>query len=187
MLCNLFYSSCLLISKHEVFFFLLFWLFEKKYLHAISIMHITIMQAVCILVLFSKFIINLFVAKQKMWCILASIWRNVVSQFLLLFLLFAKEQICCRVFFFTLCMCVYITDNTSIWLSERFAFIHSFWWPTNGRAGNKNMRSALIVSNGTPRARCVCAYRTRCSKSLLLAARMHRLYAPYLQKYARCY
>ena len=36
--------------------------------------------------------------------------------------------------------------------------IHFFRRPTNGRAGNENMRSALIVSNGTPCATCVCAY-----------------------------
>ena len=60
-----------------------------------------------------------------------------------------------------------------------FIFIHSFWRPTNGRAGNEITRSALIVYNGTPRARCVCAY-----LALLWVVRVHRLF---LQEYARFY
>ena len=50
------------------------------------------------------------------------------------------------------------------------------------------MRSALIVSNGTPHARCVCAYRSRCSKSQLLAARLHRFFwQEYAQFYELCF
>ena len=60
--------------------------------------------------------------------------------------------------------------------TDRPEFIHSFWWPTNGRAGNENTRSALIVSKGTPHARCVCAYLARCSKSLLWATRVRWLF-----------
>ena len=42
-------------------------------------------------------------------------------------------------------------------LFKHFTFIHSLWWPTNRRAGNKKTQSALIVANGTPRACCICA------------------------------
>ena len=65
-----------------------------------------------------------------------------------------------------------------------YVFIHSCLWPTNRRAWNKNTRSALIVSNGTPRVRCVCARVARCSSSLFCAARLHRLF---LQEYKQFY
>ena len=70
------------------------------------------------------------------------------------------------------CTCLTVLHNKGVFIYSRcWAFIHSFWWPTNGRAGNGNTRSALMVSNGTPRVRCVCAYLARCSKSLLWATR----------------
>ena len=78
--------------------------------------------------------------------------------------------------------CLYIFKYRFIWslfldaIIKCYLFIHSFWWPTNWRAGKENTRSALIVSNGTLRAPCVCAYRAICYKSLLRAARVRRLY-----------
>ena len=67
---------------------------------------------------------------------------------------------------------------------DKLSFIHTFWWPTNGRAGNENTRSAFIVSNGTPPAHCVFAYCVRCSNSWFCVARVHRLF---LQENAQFY